>query len=339
MKKNSCWLFAIFLVLLFSFLTITVKNFYSSSKIVKNDYFLNNSFILAEGETDEFISNSNIDFSKYPDAEEWNFNVGDAAKQIGGATALTHCELVEGSLNAVSLGGINSCKITPKSPGTIIIKHVNNWGSDPIRKYYKIVVTEPSLGTEDKPIEMDPNYKYAKIKDCNLGNVAAGVVEYNGNTFCVTSDKNYKPNVETTKFKCDNSLFKYEIFTVSFSVNGPLYKGFGCRRPNIDDNDITIPIFDSCNSLLGDPTNEKMPAFYVTKFFSIMKYIAIILLIVMSTFDFIGAVGANNEDSIKKATSKTITRLILCVVIFLLPELIEFVLKYLNDRAIDLCGL
>jgi len=53
--------------------------------------------------------------------------------------------------------------------------------------------------------------------------------------------------------------------------------------------------------------------------------------------DFVGAVTSSDDDSLKKATSKLITRLILCVLIFLLPMLIKFILKYLNNRAIDLC--
>ncbi len=95
----------------------------------------------------------------------------------------------------------------------------------------------------------------------------------------------------------------------------------------------------SCTSLLGSPSTSGTPAFYLDKAFSVLKYVAIILLIVMSMFDFITAVTAHDNDAIQKATSKTIKRLIYCVVIFFLPLLIRFVLEYLNDRAIDLCGI
>ena len=59
----------------------------------------------------------------------------------------------------------------------------------------------------------------------------------------------------------------------------------------------------------------------------------------MSVIDFVTAVTSSDNDALIKATRKTIIRLVLCVIIFMLPYLIEFVLKYLNDRAIDLCGI
>ena len=188
----------------------------------------------------------------------------------------------------------------------------------------------------DDDTELDSNYKYGNIKKCNIRVGDTGVIKkFKGYDFCVTTDE-YTFQHTPRDVTCKGST--YDLFTITFKLNGTTYKGYGCRKLKTEEN-VEIPKFDSCRSLLGDPTNEKMPAFYIIKAFDVVKYVAIVLLIVMSIFDFVGAAGANNEDSIKKATSKTITRLILCVVIFLLPVLIKFVLKYLNNRAIDLCGL
>lgn len=95
----------------------------------------------------------------------------------------------------------------------------------------------------------------------------------------------------------------------------------------------------NCRSFLGDPDdpNHQSPAYYLTFVFKIMRYAAIILLIVLSMMDFLGAVSSQDNDEMKKATSKAIKRLIMCVVIFLLPSLLQFILKYINDRAVDLC--
>ncbi len=99
------------------------------------------------------------------------------------------------------------------------------------------------------------------------------------------------------------------------------------------------PTIQDCGSLLGSPDNPSAPAFYLNKAFSMMRYAAIIILIVFSIFDFVGALSSNDEAAIKKAVNKTIKRAIICVIIFLLPLLIKVILKYLDDRATDLCGI
>ena len=53
--------------------------------------------------------------------------------------------------------------------------------------------------------------------------------------------------------------------------------------------------------------------------------------------DFVGAVAASDDDALKKAFNHLMIRLVLCVVIFLLPVLIEFILQIINNHAIDLC--
>ncbi len=102
------------------------------------------------------------------------------------------------------------------------------------------------------------------------------------------------------------------------------------------DDDLT-PV--NCSSLLGDPGIEGTPAFYLVVVFKIIKYIAIILLVVLSMIEFIGATISQDKDAIMKAVKKTGLRLILCVVLFLLPTILEFILKYVSDKAMSLCGI
>ena len=96
----------------------------------------------------------------------------------------------------------------------------------------------------------------------------------------------------------------------------------------------------SCTSLLGDPSvgmPNPSPAYLLTYVFKIIRYIALIILVVLSTMDFISSVSSQDKDSINKAVNKTIQRAIICVIIFLLPSIIEFVLTFLNDRAVNIC--
>lgn len=95
-----------------------------------------------------------------------------------------------------------------------------------------------------------------------------------------------------------------------------------------------------CDSLLGTRTDTSTPAYYVHTGFVWIKYIAIIILIVLSMKDFGFAIISKDEEAIKKATSSTIKRFIYCIIIFVLPVLIELIMGWANivsDPSV--CGL
>ncbi|MBQ7031875.1 MAG: hypothetical protein IJN13_05915 [Bacilli bacterium] len=98
-------------------------------------------------------------------------------------------------------------------------------------------------------------------------------------------------------------------------------------------------ITQTCESLLGSPKTDGSPAFYLTITFNTMKYIAIIVLIVTSSMDFLGAVTSQDNDMIKKVVSKMMKRAIFCAVIFLLPTVIEFTLQMVHNRSITTCEI
>ena len=92
-----------------------------------------------------------------------------------------------------------------------------------------------------------------------------------------------------------------------------------------------------CEALLGLPTEKGSPAWYLSFIFKVLRYIAIIILIVLTIMDFVGAVASHDNDILKKAVGKATKRMILCVIIFLLPTLIEFILQIIAEKEIELC--
>jgi len=72
--------------------------------------------------------------------------------------------------------------------------------------------------------------------------------------------------------------------------------------------DLTNKCTGGEDSLLGNPTctsgEDCDPAFYIQVIFTVLKYIAIVILIVMSIYDFVGAVTSSDDNAIKKATTK-----------------------------------
>jgi K+-transporting ATPase A subunit len=94
---------------------------------------------------------------------------------------------------------------------------------------------------------------------------------------------------------------------------------------------------DTCSGYLGSPSNPKETAYWIQVALNVMRYIAIILLIVMSSFDYIKAVVAQDNDALKKANMTFIKRLAFCVIIFFVPVVVKFIMGFLG--AYDTCGI
>lgn len=84
---------------------------------------------------------------------------------------------------------------------------------------------------------------------------------------------------------------------------------------------------DSCNSLLGDPDDKNYLAYWIQWSLNVLKYIAIIALLVLSSLDFIKAITSGDKDALKKASMSLIKRFALVVLIFFLPIVIEVLMK------------
>ena len=67
---------------------------------------------------------------------------------------------------------------------------------------------------------------------------------------------------------------------------------------------------------------------------NLIKYIAIIAVLVLSTTDFIKAVAEQNNDALNKAIVTTVKRIVFAVMIFFLPILVDFILNILGLSCI-----
>lgn len=96
-----------------------------------------------------------------------------------------------------------------------------------------------------------------------------------------------------------------------------------------------------CESMLGNPKDnvKKPPAFYLQTIFDLMKYAAIIILIVFSVMDFMGAVTSQDDNAIKKATSKLMIRIVLCIVLFVFPIILELIFQLIDVYSPTTCGI
>lgn len=85
-------------------------------------------------------------------------------------------------------------------------------------------------------------------------------------------------------------------------------------------------IVSTCTSLLGDPGTDTQPAYWIQLILNIMKYIGVVLLIVLTTLDFIKAIVSQDNDALKKASTTSIKRIIIVIILFFLPYLLKLLL-------------
>lgn len=109
---------------------------------------------------------------------------------------------------------------------------------------------------------------------------------------------------------------------------GDEYDAF-CINCTVDNDD---PIFgndfDSCDTLIG-PNVMK----YINTGMNYIKIIVPILVIAFGTFDFVRAVLSSSEDDMKKNQKTFVRRLIIALLIFLSPYLVNLLINITNNVA------
>ena len=87
----------------------------------------------------------------------------------------------------------------------------------------------------------------------------------------------------------------------------------------------------------GDPNIETDPAYWIQWILNLMKYMAIIALLVLVISDFFKAIVENDKDALKKAGSRALKRFIYCVLLFFLPTIISLIMTMFV--AYGTCGI
>lgn len=89
------------------------------------------------------------------------------------------------------------------------------------------------------------------------------------------------------------------------------------------DNNNTI---NTCEGILGDKTNDKTVAWLIDKILSYLKILGPLLIVVLSSVDFAKTIIMSDEENMKKAQKKLITRLLAAVLLFFVPTLVQLLL-------------
>lgn len=87
---------------------------------------------------------------------------------------------------------------------------------------------------------------------------------------------------------------------------------------------------DACTNatgVFGSVDCECSTAWLLQKILNYMRIIAPTLVAILSSIDYAKAVITSDEEDMKKVQKKLITRLILCVVLFIIPTIVELLLN------------
>lgn len=105
-----------------------------------------------------------------------------------------------------------------------------------------------------------------------------------------------------------------------------------------DNNDVQYNQELECKGLLGDPKNDPdSVAWLIVKILDYLKLLGPLMVLVLSSLDFAKAILMSDDESLKKAQSNLITRLILAALLFVLPNLIEVLLDIFGITSSDIC--
>lgn len=93
------------------------------------------------------------------------------------------------------------------------------------------------------------------------------------------------------------------------------------------------------NSLLGDPNDESSVAWLLQQILNFIKILGPILVVILSSVDFIQVIVKSDDESMGKAQKKLIKRLVLAALLFVIPSLVQTILEVFGITGDPTCGL
>ncbi len=159
-------------------------------------------------------------------------------------------------------------------------------------------------------------------------NAQSGYLDPNSKAFtdmekvCAAAEKNVENYEEALKYKSCNEYKKAvggKIECKEDVENNPYVN----EQKNSESKNVESK--DNCGGIFGSIDNKENFAYYLYHAFQIMKFLGPILVVVMSILDLVKITAdPKQDDQLQKLGFKTLKRLVFAALIFILPDLINY---------------
>ncbi len=201
--------------------------------------------------------------------------------------------------------------------------------------------------TKTKDTACAYSYGDSNYKEYTFKSTALGINKDSGTT--IDYGESYAQNKEKVSMYCNSSYDEELCEKAKADLDAVVQasQDSGKSQSGLEEDykefytNVDIPFGEAnCDTLLGRIDDSNAPAYYLNFAFNLIKYIAIVALVVLTIIDYVKAAVASNPDDIKKVNIKTIKRAIILVIIFFLPMIINFILDILGIVSTDpTCGI
>ena len=93
------------------------------------------------------------------------------------------------------------------------------------------------------------------------------------------------------------------------------------------------------DSVLGDPNDEDSVAWLLDKILTYATIAGMLIVVVLSSVDFLGVIVSGKEDAIAGAAKKLGFRLLLALLLFFVPTITNTILSLFGLTSESTCGL
>ena len=93
------------------------------------------------------------------------------------------------------------------------------------------------------------------------------------------------------------------------------------------------------DSILGDPNDENSVAWLLDKILTYTTIVGMVLVVVLSSIDFLKVIAKSDDEAMAKATKKLALRLVFAGLLFFVPTLTNALLDIFGLTSDSTCGI
>lgn len=93
------------------------------------------------------------------------------------------------------------------------------------------------------------------------------------------------------------------------------------------------------DSILGDPNDENSVAWLLDKILTYVTIVGMVLVVVLSSIDFLKVIAKGDDEAMAKATKKLALRLLFAALLFFVPTLTNALLDIFGLTSESTCGI